>query len=164
MNNNLQLAKNRFIERISHAGDDFGLNSFVVKLYALLYLSNRPLSLDEISEALGASKGNVSINIRELENWGAVKKLWVKGSRKDYYEAEIEIKKVLLNKVKTGIQKRLGEISNLIEEFNSNLSLSDGKLSEEDRKSVKIYKERFKKIQDLEKVIKTGLSLAEKIL
>ncbi len=66
------------------------------QIYALLFLSDEPLSLDEISKRLGISKSNVSINIRLLEDFSLVRKVWVKGSRKDYYAAErIYPKKVL---------------------------------------------------------------------
>lgn len=66
------------------------------QIYALLFLSDEPLSLDEISKKLGISKSNVSINIRMLEDFNLVRKVWVKGSRKDYYDAErVYPKKVL---------------------------------------------------------------------
>ena len=58
------------------------------QIYALLYLSEEPLSLDEIGQSLGVSKSNISINIRMLEDYNLVRKVWVKGSRKDYYAAE----------------------------------------------------------------------------
>ena len=86
MENSLEKAHGRFINYICSVCDDFGLNRFVAQLYGVLYMSDRPLSLDELTETLEASKGNVSINIRELEKWGAVRKIWVKGSRKDYYD------------------------------------------------------------------------------
>jgi len=44
----------------------------------------KPLSLDTIVEKLKMSKGSVSLNIRELEKWDAVKKIWVNGTRKDF--------------------------------------------------------------------------------
>ena len=58
------------------------------QIYALLFLSEEPLSLDDIGERLGVSKSNISINIRMLEDYNLVRKVWVKGSRKDYYAAE----------------------------------------------------------------------------
>ncbi len=74
------------------------------QIYALLFLSDEPLSLDEISDKLGVSKSNISINVRMLEEYGLVRKVWVKGSRKDYYAAERSYpKKVLgdfLHKIK----------------------------------------------------------------
>ena len=74
------------------------------QIYALLFRSEEPLSLDEISNRLGVSKSNIAINIRMLEEYGLVRKVWVKGSRKDYYAAERTYpKKVLgdfLHKIK----------------------------------------------------------------
>ena len=64
------------------------INKVGGQIYALLFLNDEPLSLDEISEKLGVSKSNVSINIRFLEKYKLVRKVWVKGSRKDYYSAE----------------------------------------------------------------------------
>jgi len=58
------------------------------QIYALLFLSEEPMSLDDISERLAVSKSNVSINIRLLEDMKLVRKVWVKGSRRDYYEVE----------------------------------------------------------------------------
>lgn len=66
------------------------------QIYALLFLADEPLSLDDIAEKLQVSKSNVSINIRMLEEYNLVRKVWVKGSRKDYYAAErVYPKKVL---------------------------------------------------------------------
>lgn len=66
------------------------------QIYALLFLSEEPLSLDDIARRLAVSKSNVSINIRMLEDYSLVRKVWVKGSRKDYYAAErVYPKKVL---------------------------------------------------------------------
>ncbi len=74
------------------------------QIYALLFLSDEPLSLDDISDKLGVSKSNISINVRMLEEYSLVRKVWVKGSRKDYYAAERSYpKKVLgdfLHKIK----------------------------------------------------------------
>jgi DNA-binding transcriptional regulator GbsR (MarR family) len=80
------------------------INKAQGQIYALLFISDEPLSLDEISDRLGISKSNVSINIRMLEDFNLVRKVWVKGSRKDYYSAErVYPKKVLrdfLEKIK----------------------------------------------------------------
>ncbi|MFH1829543.1 MAG: hypothetical protein ABH871_02035 [Pseudomonadota bacterium] len=64
------------------------INRIGGQIYALLFLSDEPQSLDEIGERLGVSKSNISINIRMLEEFNLVRKVWVKGSRKDYYAAE----------------------------------------------------------------------------
>ena len=122
MNYKLEIAQDKFIESIGKLAGSVGINNFTAQLYAVLYLSDKSLSLDELVERLKASKGNISLNIRELEKWGAVKNIWVKGSRKDYYEADPDIKKVAMNKIKAGIEKRIGQVSDMIEEFKESAS------------------------------------------
>ena len=81
------------------------------QIYALLFLSEEPLSLDDIGERLGVSKSNISINIRMLEDYNLVRKVWVKGSRKDYYAAERTYPK----KVITGfLEKIMGTLTDAI--------------------------------------------------
>jgi DNA-binding transcriptional regulator GbsR (MarR family) len=164
MGEDLRAARDRFIQGIVRMSDLFGLNRFTVQLYAFLYLTGRPVSLDEIVEELGVSKGNVSVNIRELEKWGAVKKTWVKGSRKDYYEAEPDIKKVFSNKLKSAIQKRISEVSSLTADFDKNIKTTNGNLAEEDKALVKSYRERLKKIEELKNLASAALAVADKLL
>src|SRR3989338_2471833 len=59
------------------------INKVGGQIYALLFLAEEPLSLDDISDRLEVSKSNVSINIRMLEEYNLVRKVWIKGSRKD---------------------------------------------------------------------------------
>ena len=73
----LEMAQHKFMEGIGRMCHTFGFNKLLAQLYALLYLNGRPFSLDEMVEVLGVSKGNISVNIRELERWGAVKNVWV---------------------------------------------------------------------------------------
>ena len=73
----------------------WGFSKIMGQLYGLLYLSPKPLTLDDMAESLSISKGNVSINIRALERWNMVKPVWVKGDRKDYYEAETDFWKIV---------------------------------------------------------------------
>lgn len=81
------------------------------QIYALLFLSRQPLSLDDIGQYLKLSKGNISVNIRMLEGFGLVKKVWVKGTRKDYYEANRDYPRKFLrdffDRVRNGIDDSL---------------------------------------------------------
>ena len=57
------------------------------RIFGLLYLAARPLSLEEIATELSQSKSNVSLNIRVLVEWHLVRLRPVPGSRRDHYEA-----------------------------------------------------------------------------
>ena len=89
------------------------------QIFALLFLSDEPLSLDEISKRLGISKSNVSINIRLLEDFNLVRKVWIKGSRKDYYAAEIVYPKKVLRDFLEKIRKTMEDAITTIEKTRS---------------------------------------------
>jgi len=63
------------------------LSQLQVRIFALLYLTDRSMSLDEIAAELQQSKSNISITIRGLVEWHLVRRVTVPGSRKDHYEA-----------------------------------------------------------------------------
>ena len=61
------------------------------RIWTLLYLAPEPVGAAEIGEALRMSAGAVSMAMGELVKWGAVKKSWRPGERRDFYEAETSI-------------------------------------------------------------------------
>jgi len=94
------------------------LSPIVGQIYALLYLSPEPVSLNEMVEKLKISKASASINIRYLESWGAVKKVWVNSSRKDYYEANPDIFGIVMDRLREGLKKRLSEVEGKFSSLN----------------------------------------------
>ena len=164
MTSHLEVAQDKFLESIGRLLGNFGLNGFIAQLYAILYLSDRPLSLDEIADKLKASKGNVSINVRVLERWGAVRSVWVKGSRKDYYEAELDVKKVFANTAKAFARNRISDVTAMTDDFKKIIESANGGLSDEEKKMARLYEERLKKIEELKSMATTALSLSDKFL
>jgi len=77
----------RFVLHWGEMGYRWGINRTVAQIHALLYLSPRPLSADQICEALGVARSNVSTSLRELQNWGIVKVAHVMGDRRDHFES-----------------------------------------------------------------------------
>jgi len=126
----MEKTKEKLIEAATNLGEGIGLNRAVCQIYALLYLSDHPLSPTEIGKILGMSKGNVSINLRTLEQWDAVKKIWRKGYSRALYTANENIEEIVLNKLKTGIEKRLKYIKPIISLAKENPSHSDENFSE----------------------------------
>ena len=66
----------------------WGFKRNMGRLWAILYLSDKPLSAPEIQERLQLSSGAVSMTLNELTRWGVVKKVWIQGERRDHYTAE----------------------------------------------------------------------------
>lgn len=114
-----------FIRIIGELGANLGLNRSVGQIYGLLYMSDKPLSLDTIVTALKMSKGSVSLNIRELERWEAVKKIWISGSRKDFYEARPDFINIIYKRIIIRLEKILNTFNSALADFEKKNSLND---------------------------------------
>jgi DNA-binding transcriptional regulator GbsR (MarR family) len=65
----------------------YGVNPLMGRLFGVLFLSPEPLTLDALSEQVGAAKSTVSVAIRKLAGAHLVRRQWKKGDRRDYWEA-----------------------------------------------------------------------------
>ena len=83
----LEQIRERFIETGGHITQSIGVGRVIGQVFAHIYFSPRPQTLDDLTRELHISKGAASMSVRQLEQWGAVRRVWVKGERKDYYEA-----------------------------------------------------------------------------
>ncbi|WP_277184294.1 GbsR/MarR family transcriptional regulator [Caballeronia sp. BR00000012568055] len=81
----------RFILHWGEMGSRWGVNRTVAQIHALLYLLGRPVSADEIVEALGVARSNVSNSLKELQAWRLAKVVHVKGDRRDHFETSTDI-------------------------------------------------------------------------
>jgi DNA-binding transcriptional regulator GbsR (MarR family) len=100
--NDITEAREQMIENLSRISEFWGFSRAMGGLYAALYLSPGPLSLDELIPIVGVTKGAISTNIRALEQLGMVHRHLRTGDRKDYYEADTEFWKI----VKTILERR----------------------------------------------------------
>jgi DNA-binding transcriptional regulator GbsR (MarR family) len=87
----LPAAIEHFILQWGLMGGAWGVNRSVSQIHALLYLSERPLTADDIVDILGIARSNVSNSIKELIAWGLVRRAPIKGERRDHFEAETDI-------------------------------------------------------------------------
>ncbi|OYZ71766.1 MAG: transcriptional regulator, partial [Rhizobiales bacterium 24-66-13] len=74
-----------FVLHFGEMGSRWGINRTVGQIYALLFVSPRPLCADEIVEALGISRSNVSMSLRELQAWNLVVLKHLPGDRRDFF-------------------------------------------------------------------------------
>jgi DNA-binding transcriptional regulator GbsR (MarR family) len=80
----------RFVLQWGDMGSQWGVNRSVSQIHALLYLSERPLTAEEIAATLGLARSNVSTSIRELMAWNLIRRVPVKGDRREHFEAETD--------------------------------------------------------------------------
>ena len=112
----LQPVVRHLVEDAGKLAQSFGLGRALGQVYAFLYFSPSPRGLGDIQHALGISKGSASMTVRQLAQWRAVRKVWVKGDRKDYYEAEDWFGRILRNAVIDIFGKKIESWANLLDE------------------------------------------------
>jgi DNA-binding transcriptional regulator GbsR (MarR family) len=83
----LSPAEQKFILHWGEMGTRWGINRTVAQIHALLFISPKPLPADQIVEALGVARSNVSNSLKELQGWGIVKITHVLGDRRDHFES-----------------------------------------------------------------------------
>jgi DNA-binding transcriptional regulator GbsR (MarR family) len=117
----------RFIEDAGTTSQSLGVGRVLGQIYAFLYFSQGPRSLADMQQVLGISKGSASTGVRQLEQWGAVRKVWIKGDRKDYYEANDWFGRILKNAVLDTVGTKLTAYSSLLDNVDSTMEeMNDG--------------------------------------
>jgi len=136
--------RERFIHEAGEFANGLGLSRSVGQLYALLYMSPEPVCLDEMAEACQMSKGNASMNVRELERWGAAQRVWVRGDRKDYYEPNRDIAGIVIARCQDGLGRRLGFLEGVVEDAAGSVEQMESPDGNRD-----FYAERLREVRKL---------------
>ncbi|MDI1256513.1 MAG: ArsR family transcriptional regulator [Flavobacterium sp.] len=84
-------AKNKFIQTWGALGSQWGINKTMAQIHALLMVSNEPISMEEVMDELKISRGNASMNLRALMDWGIVYKEYKQGERREFFTAEKDL-------------------------------------------------------------------------
>jgi DNA-binding transcriptional regulator GbsR (MarR family) len=91
MKMNLSPLVQTFVLHFGEMGSRWGINRTVGQIYALLYVSARPLNADEIAESLGFSRSNVSMGLKELSSWRLVRLQHLPNDRREYFSTPEDV-------------------------------------------------------------------------
>jgi len=113
----LQEAKKQFIQTWARLGTEWGINRTMAQVHALLLITDKLLSTEDVMEELSISRGNANMNLRELMNWNLIYKELVPGDRKEYFKAEKDVweiaKRIARERKKREIEPVLRELKQL---------------------------------------------------
>jgi len=84
-------AKNKFVQTWGALGSQWGINKTMAQIHALLMIAPEPLSMEDVMEELQISRGNASMNLRSLMEWGIVYKEYKQGERREFFTAEKDL-------------------------------------------------------------------------
>jgi DNA-binding transcriptional regulator GbsR (MarR family) len=161
-----------FTEWLSHISRFWGFPKGMGAIFAVLYLSPNPLTLNEIVEATGLTKGAISTEVRTLARMGLVHRSSKLADRRDYYEAEDDfyksIRSLLKERQNSEFDRAIGSVRDALELLESGSVTGDASELQFVRKRIQALQEFFDAIDSLTKaVVKLeglGLSNVKNIL
>jgi DNA-binding transcriptional regulator GbsR (MarR family) len=148
-------------EAVGRLIEFWGFKRHMGRLWALLYLSEEPLSAPELQDKLQLSAGSVSMATAELLRWGVVKKVWLHGQRRDYFSAESNFWKMITRVFR---EREMVEVLEAIAAMESAVTSLEEKLAASDPKIVaraQMQKARIERLIDLARL---GRRLIEGLL
>src|ERR671930_2105344 len=94
----MKVTRGELAQRLRHIEDEFvdlwdtmsslwGISPTMARIHGLLYITGAALSMDDIMARLAISRGNVSMNLSKLLEWGLVRRVHKRGDRRDYYDS-----------------------------------------------------------------------------
>ena len=114
-----QEAKEKFISTWGSLGTLWGINKAMAQIQALLFISPNALTTEEIMEELQISRGNTSMNVRQLIDWGIVKKELKVGERKEYYSTEKDVQELARIIAKERSRREVKPVIKVLEQVSS---------------------------------------------
>lgn len=112
----LQRAQDQFILEWGRMSSSWGINRTMAQIHALLFVTGVPLEVNEIMDRLQISRGNASMNLRELMDWGVVRRFRQPGDRKDTYVSETDPFLTLVRIVKERKRREIDPTTDAIRE------------------------------------------------
>jgi DNA-binding transcriptional regulator GbsR (MarR family) len=112
-------AKNKFIQTWGALGSQWGINKTMAQIHALLMVSTEAVSMEEVMEELQISRGNASMNLRALMDWGIVYKEYKAGERREYFTAEKDLDELAVKIAKERSKREIKPALKILKEVSS---------------------------------------------
>jgi DNA-binding transcriptional regulator GbsR (MarR family) len=116
---NYNEAKMKFVSTWGSLGTLWGINKAMAQIQALLFISTKPLSMEDIMEELKISRGNTSMNLRQLMDWGIVTKEIIPGERKEYFTTEKDVQELARVIAKERSRREIQPVIKVLKEVSS---------------------------------------------
>ena len=118
----LEQAKIKYIHTWGSLATSWGINKTMAQVHALLLTSIKPLSADNIMEALKISRGNVNMNVRALIDWGIVSKEFIAGERKEFFVADKDIWELFKQVTKERKRREIEPVIKVLDELEKDVT------------------------------------------
>jgi DNA-binding transcriptional regulator GbsR (MarR family) len=148
-------ARKQMIQTWGQLSAQWGINRTMGQIHALLMISPKPMTSDQIMAELNVSRGNVSMSLRSLVEWGLVYKEYMPGDRKEYYSSEKDAWKMALQIAK---ERKRRELDPMIQSLNNLRVTNPENASEEEVEEInKMTSQILDVAMNIDKVLDIGI-------
>ena len=133
----------------------WGFKRNMGRVWAVLYLSDQPLTAKDLRDRLRLSTGAVSMTVTELLRWGVIRKIWVQGERRDFFAAEGNLWKMVSRVIR---EREMIEVNEAIAALEHALTLLDERArqgSAGDKRRAAVQRDRIGKLLELARLGRT---------
>lgn len=145
-------AKNKFVQTWGALGSQWGINKTMAQIHALLMVAPEVLSMEEIMEELQISRGNASMNLRALMDWGIVYKEYKPGERREYFAAEKDLDELAVKIAQERSKREIKPALKVLKEVSSSVEGTSAEARHFTEQTNKLYDFVLKADNMLEKV------------
>jgi HTH-type transcriptional regulator, glycine betaine synthesis regulator len=151
----LEKVEDEFVELWNNMASLWGISPTMARIHGLLYITGASLSMDDIMARLGISRGNVSMNLSKLLEWGLVKRVHKRRDRREYFQSISDVWEMF---TLVASQRKRREIDPIL----STLRRCREDLSPQDLAQQPAVQDRLRRISDLLKFVALMDSLAQR--
>ena len=151
-----------FIRRWGEMGANWGISRTMAEIHALLFVSSSPLCTDDVMGQLQVSRGNASMNLRQLVNWGLVYRVHRPGDRKEYFACETDAWQMFETITRERRRREVEPIIETIERCQAMIREDLKRLRGEKRKEVEQYQRRISEMLKFLNAMNTLFNLVVK--
>lgn len=151
----------RVADTIGGLMEFWGFKRNMGRIWTVLYLSDDPLTAQDLRERLQLSSGAVSMTLKDLARWGTVRKVWIQGERKDYFTAEGDLWKMISRVFR---ERELVEVQEAIASFETALRVLEERGAPDDPDEARRITVQRERIRQLLELARLGLKLLSALL
>ena len=155
LHSRLERVEDQFVELWNNMAGLWGISPTMARIHGLLYITGAALSMDDIMARLAISRGNVSMNLTKLVEWGLVRRVHKRGDRKEYYESLSDVWEMF---TLVASQRKRREIDPIL----TTLRRCQEELTSDGLGVDTAAKERYRRVGDLLDFLKLVESLAQR--
>ncbi|NOX59336.1 MAG: transcriptional regulator [Planctomycetes bacterium] len=127
----LDRAQQTFVRRWGEMGATWGISRTMAEVHALLFITGDPLCTDNIMQMLQISRGNASMNLRQLVNWGLIRRTHLRGDRKEYFVSDLDTWQMFETITRERRRREVGPIIDTLKQCRSDLEVDAPRLAKD---------------------------------